>query len=142
MQDAFLSVWLRATTYSTNSGAVRSWLVAIMHHRTIDYLRTVRRGAPYARVTLEDAENEEKLTTPDVWDQAWQAVQSAQVRQAMMRLPTEQRLVIELVYFQGWTHTEIADGCHLPLGTVKARMRLGLMHLKRILEDMGIRDID
>ena len=56
----------------------------------------------------------------------------------MMNLPREQRMVIELAYFQGWTHSEIAEGTHLPLGTVKARMRLGLLHLKRLLENKDL----
>ncbi len=58
-----------------------------------------------------------------------------------MKIPAEQRMVIELAYFQGWTHTEIAEGCQIPLGTVKARMRLGLSHLKRFLEQMGIDEV-
>jgi RNA polymerase sigma-70 factor (ECF subfamily) len=64
--------------------------------------------------------------------------QQSQVREALMSLPKEQRMVIELAYFQGWTHSEIAEGCQLPLGMVKARMRLGLLRLKRMLEQKGI----
>jgi len=67
-------------------------------------------------------------------------MQSAQVRAALIRIPTEQRMVIELAYFQGWTHSEIAEGCQIPLGTVKARMRLGLQHMKRALGKMGINE--
>jgi RNA polymerase sigma-70 factor (ECF subfamily) len=55
-----------------------------------------------------------------------------------MKIPAEQRLVIELAYFQGWTHTEIAEGVQIPLGTVKARLRLGLIHLKHALEQVGM----
>ena len=69
------------------------------------------------------------------------SIQSEQVRAALMQLPTEQRMVIELAYFQGWTHSEIAAGCQIPLGTVKARMRLGVMHLKRALAQMGITEL-
>ena len=58
-----------------------------------------------------------------------------------MKIPAEQRLVIELAYFQGWTHAEIAEGTQIPLGTIKARMRLGLIHLKEILIQMGIDEI-
>lgn len=83
---------------------------------------------------------DELATFPDVWEEAWRSVQSAQVRAALMSIPTEQRMVIELAYFQGWTHTEIAEGCQIPLGTVKARLRLGLIHLKRTLEKMGVNE--
>ena len=141
LQDAFLSVWRRATSYSPQSGAVRSWLVSIVHHRTIDYLRAVRRRSGLKEATWEEVEQDERTAFPDVWDEAWQSVRSAQVRAALMSIPTEQRMVIELAYFQEWTHSEIAEGCQIPLGTVKARMRLGLIHLKHILAEMGIDEL-
>lgn len=141
LQDAFLAVWKRATSYSPQSGAVRSWLVSIIHHRTIDYLRSVRRHANLKETNWEEVERDESTAVPDVWDEAWRNVQSAKVREALIGIPTEQRMVIELAYFQGWTHTEIAEGCQLPLGTVKARMRLGLQRLRKKLEDMDIREI-
>ena len=141
IQEAFLSVWRRATSYSPQSGAVRSWLVSIVHHRTIDYLRAVRRRSNMKETTLDEVEQDDRTAFPDVWDEAWRSVQSAQVRSALMNIPTEQRMVIGLSYFQGWTHSEIADGCQIPLGTVKARMRLGLQHLKRELAKMGVNEM-
>jgi RNA polymerase sigma factor (sigma-70 family) len=138
LQDAFLSIWRRATSYSPQTGAAHSWLISILHHRAIDYLRGVRRRATLQEAPLQEIELDETTAFPDVWDEAWQSVKSTQLRTALMKIPTEQRLVIELAYFQGWTHTEIAEGTHIPLGTVKARMRLGLIHLKRILEQMGL----
>jgi RNA polymerase sigma factor (sigma-70 family) len=141
LQDAFLSIWRHATSYSPQSGAARSWLVSIVHHRTIDYLRSVRRRSVMKETTWEEAELDEHVSFPDVWDEAWRSVQSSQVRTALMKISPEQRMVIELSYFQGWTHTEIAEACQIPLGTVKARMRLGLNHLKRSLEQMGIDEV-
>jgi len=141
IQDSFLSIWRRARSYSPQAGAARSWLISIVHHRTIDYLRTVRRRSALKETPLDNTEVDEQASFPDVWDEAWRSVQSAQVRAALMQIPTEQRMVVELSYFQGWTHTEIAEGCQIPLGTVKARMRLGLMHLKRALEKMGITEM-
>jgi RNA polymerase sigma-70 factor (ECF subfamily) len=138
LQDAFLSIWRHATSYSPQSGAARSWLVSIVHHRTIDYLRSVRRRSVMKETTWEEAELDEHVSFPDVWDEAWRNVKSSQVRAALMKIPTDQRLVIELAYFQGWTHTEIAEGTQIPLGTVKARMRLGLIRLKRELTQLGL----
>ena len=138
IQDAFVSVWNRATSYSPQSGAVRSWLISIAHHRTIDYLRWVRRRAVLKEATWEDVERDERTAQPDAEEGALKSIQSAQVREALMKLPAEQRMVIELAYFQGWTHSEIAAGCQIPLGTVKARMRLGMKHLKRVLGQMGL----
>jgi RNA polymerase sigma factor (sigma-70 family) len=141
LQDAFLSVWRRATTYSPQSGAARSWLISIMHHRTIDYLRRVRRRSSIQEAPLEELDLNESTAHPDAWDSAWQSVKSSHVRAALMQIPTEQRMVIELAYFQGWTHSEIAAGTQIPLGTIKARMRLGLLHLKQVLIQMGIDEL-
>ena len=141
LQEAFLSVWRRATSYSPQSGTVRSWLISIVHHRTIDYLRAVRRRAGLKEVTWEEIEQDERIAFPDVWEEALRSVQSEQLRAVLMNIPSEQRMVIELAYFQGWTHSEIAEGCEIPLGTVKARMRLGLSRLRRLLGQMGIDEI-
>lgn len=139
LQEAFLAVWRQARSYVPQAGAVRSWLVSIVHHRTIDYLRTVRRRSRrLPQMHWEEVEEEERCAVPDVWEEVWHSVQSTQVRRALVELPIEQRLVIELAYFQGWTHTEIAKGYQLPLGTVKSRIRCGLMQLKRVLEAMGL----
>ncbi|HET9920946.1 MAG TPA: sigma-70 family RNA polymerase sigma factor [Ktedonobacteraceae bacterium] len=140
LQDAFISVWRRADSYSPQAGSVRAWLISILQHRTIDYLRSMRRRPSTRDTTLEDVEQDERLAFPDVWDEAWRSVQSSQVRAALLKLSAEQRQVIELAYFQGWTHSEISVGYQIPLGTVKARMRLGLIHLKRVLEQMGVHE--
>ncbi len=141
LQDVFLAVWRCATSYSPQTGTVRSWLFSIMHHRTIDYLRRAHRQSTLQEVQLEEIELHESVTSPDTWDEAWRSMKSSNVRAALLKIPAEQRLVIELAYFQGWTHTEIAEGMQIPLGTVKGRMRLGLTHLKQILIQMGMDDM-
>lgn len=138
LQETFFAVWRNASSYSSQSGLVRSWLISIIHHRAIDYLRSMRRRGGVNKVPLEDIEHEESMAVPDVWDEAWLAIQGAQVRTALLQLSQEQRNVIELAYFKGWTHSEIAEDCQIPLGTVKARMRLGLARLRRILQEMGV----
>jgi RNA polymerase sigma-70 factor (ECF subfamily) len=136
LQDAFVAVWQHAASYAPQAGTAHAWLVSIVHHRAIDYVRSLRRRTILKSVTLEEAEM--ISTTSDVWESVWQSVQRTHIREALMRLPLEQRQVIEMAYFQGWTHAEIAAGCQIPLGTVKARMRLGLGRLKRLLEQMGV----
>jgi RNA polymerase sigma-70 factor, ECF subfamily len=138
LQDVFLAVWRRATSYSPQKSSVRIWLFSITHHRTIDYLRRVRCQSTIQEVLLEEIGLHESIISPDTWDEAWRSVKSSHVQAALMKIPIEQRLVIELAYFQGWTHTEIAEGMQIPLGTVKGRMRLGLTHLKRVLIQMGM----
>lgn len=137
LQETFVAIWQHAGSYSSQSGAVRSWLVAIIRHRAIDYLRKMRARQEIKTTPIDDLAFEDELTTPDVWEEAWQSMQGTQIRNALKLLSAEQRLVIELAYFQGWTHVEIAEGYHIPLGTVKARMRLGLLRLRKIFEQMG-----
>lgn len=139
MQEAFFAVWQHAHSYVPQNGEVKNWLISIFHHKAIDYLRSVQRRATIQQVELEQVDLQEHVAVSDVWDEVWQSAQRDLIREAMMNLSREQRMVIELAYFQGWTHSEIAEGTHLPLGTVKARMRLGLLHLKRMLEqkDLG-----
>jgi len=138
MQEAFFAVWQNAHSYVPQIGEVRSWLISIFHHKAIDYLRSLQRRATIQQVELEQVDLQDRVAVGDVWDVAWQSVQRDLIREAMMNLPREQRMVIELAYFQGWTHSEIAKGTHLPLGTVKARMRLGMLHLKRLLENKDL----
>lgn len=138
LQDVFLAVWRSAASYSPQISTVRNWLFSITHHRTIDYLRRLRCQSTIQEVLLEEIELHESITSPDTWDEAWRSVKSSHVQAALMKIPPEQRLVIELAYFQGYTHTEIAEGMQIPLGTVKGRMRLGLTHLKRVLIEMGM----
>lgn len=137
LQEAFVSVWQHAGSYSSQSGSVRTWLVSIIRHRAIDQLRKQRARSDYQATPLDDLRADGHPTAPDTWEEAWQSIQGAQVRSALQKLSAEQRMVIELAYFQGWTQSEIAQRYHLPLGTVKARMRLGMMRLKRLLEQMG-----
>lgn len=137
LQETFVSVWQNAGSYSSQSGSVRSWLVAIIRHRAIDQLRKLRVRSDFKATSVDDLVADENLTTPDAWEEAWKSIQGAQVRNALKMLSQEQRMVIELAYFQGWTQSEIAESYSIPLGTVKARMRLGMMRLKRLLEQMG-----
>lgn len=138
LQDAFIAVWRRSDTYSPQAGAARGWLISILHHRTIDHLRKLRRRHCFQEGPLDEAELDEKVGVTDVWEAAWHNVRSDQVRAALLTIPPEQRQVIELAYFQGRTHMEIAVSTQVPLGTVKARIRLGLRHLKYALEQMGL----
>jgi RNA polymerase sigma-70 factor (ECF subfamily) len=141
LQDAFISIWRRSNSFSAQTGGARNWLISIVYHRAIDHLRRVRRQSVIQEAPLGEIDLDESTAFPDVWDEVWRTLQSSQVRAALMQIPTDQRLVIELAYFQGWSHSEIAEGTQTPLGTVKARMRLGLQHLKRALLEAGIDEL-
>ncbi len=142
-QDAFMQVWSRAATYTPALGSVRGWMTTIARHKTIDYLRGVQRKAVYRTdATWEDVERDEHMAQPDAEESALKVIQGEEVREVLMLIPPEQRTVIELAYFQAWTHSEIAERCEIPLGTVKARMRLGIKHLQRLLKERGITSSD
>lgn len=139
VQTAFLSIWQHRTSYSREAGSVRSWLLSIMHYRVIDYLRRRRFRPACKEIPWEDVAYEEaSLLLPDPWEDTWRLEQAALIREAMQNLPTAQRCVIKLAYFEGLTHTEIAEQCDIPLGTVKSRLRLGLLHLKSTLTEQNI----
>ena len=103
----------------------------MVRHRTIDNLHAVRRRSSLQVVRWEESEQDDRVVLPDAWEEAWISILGTQVRAALLTLAMEDRRLIELAYFQGWTQSEIAQEYSIPLGTVKARMRLGLLHLKR-----------
>ena len=140
-QETFLAVWRHASAYAPQAGAVRSWLLSILRHRAIDYLRALRRRSRLQEIRWEQVGEDEHPLLPDAWEEAWRSLLGSQVRVALMQIPPEQRKVIALAYFQGWTQSEIAQEYSIPLGTVKARMRLGLLHLKQAVVHMGFTDL-
>ncbi len=137
VQDTFLAVWQSASSYAPSAGPVRGWLFSIIYHHTVDYLRSVRRRSTLQQVKWQEVEAYERFAISDVWVQAWSSAQIAELHACLERLPTDQRTVIELAYFEGWTHTEIAQRCQIPIGTVKARIRLGVRHLRNALKQAG-----
>lgn len=132
VQDAFLRVWRQAGTFDPDRGQVRSWVLSIVHHRAIDLLRG-KAGRRRQEVAIEDVER--TLTGGDTWSQVSRTLERESVLEAVASLPAEQRRAIELAYFQGLTHQEIADSTGIPLGTVKSRLRLGLRKLHDALRD-------
>jgi RNA polymerase sigma-70 factor, ECF subfamily len=127
-QEAFLSAWRSGARYDRGRGSVRTWLLGIVHNRAIDAMRRGR-VRDFPRVDDEDAA--ERLEAPDRTDQEVARREEAEaIRAAIGTLPTEQSRVIELAYFGGFTHTEIAAMISAPVGTVKGRMRLALQKLR------------
>ena len=132
VQDAFLGAWRSAGRYVPGRGSVKTWLLAIVHHRAID---VVRRRRPVAELPEESegARTPERLTLPDVWGEVSGRLDAALVTRALDALPGPQREVVELAYFGGLSQTEIAERVGVPLGTVKSRVRLALVGLRREL---------
>jgi len=133
VQEAFLSLWRSGARYDRTRGSVRSWVLGVVRNRAIDALR--RHVARDARDVADEA-FAARLPAPELTEvQAARREESRAVRAALGRLPPEQRQVIELAYFGGFTHSEIADMLGAPVGTVKGRMRLGLTKMRLALKD-------
>src|SRR5207249_2451424 len=133
VQDAFLSIWRKAASYQKQHGSVYSWLQAIVHHRAIDKIRSAAHRDQQWTPLQSEGEQDPPSPQPEVWEEAWRQEQSQLIRTVLEQLPAEQREVIELAYFGGYTHTQIAERKNIPLGTVKGRMRLGLQKMKHLL---------
>jgi RNA polymerase sigma-70 factor (ECF subfamily) len=131
VQDSFLGVWRNAARYAEAKGSVRGWLLAIVRHRAIDAMRRQRSGVALGD-DVDDA-MPAALTLPDIWPEVAGRLDAEQVRRALTALPPAQREVIEMAYFDGLTQREIADKTRAPLGTVKSRMRLGLVSMRQHL---------
>ncbi|MGZ4175069.1 MAG: RNA polymerase sigma factor [Solirubrobacteraceae bacterium] len=133
VQDAFLSLWRSGARYDRARGSVRSWVLGVVRNRAIDLFRreTVRTG----RDISAEGVVERMPASEDVAVDAERREDARDVRAALSDLPSEQRQVIELAYFGGFSHMQIAEMLEVPAGTVKGRMRLGLTKLRVALGD-------
>jgi len=138
VQEAFLQVWRAAGSYRAERGSVRTWILSIVHNRGIDQLRS----AASRRRVHDRVEATASISQPsEAFAETWRNSQREQVRESLRMLPAEQLKVLELGYFSGYTHMEIAELLGLPLGTVKGRMRLGLKKLREYFESRGMAEI-
>ena len=138
VQEVFVAAWQNAHSYIPQSGSVSTWLTSIMRYRAYDHLRKIHRRHISQEVSWEENEMDARTDSSDLWDEAWRSVQGALVRECLLRLRPEQRAMIDLAFFEGLTQSEIAAACQIPLGTVKARIRLAMQHLKCELEKRGV----
>jgi RNA polymerase sigma-70 factor (ECF subfamily) len=131
VQEAFLSIWRSGARYERTRGSVRTWVLGIVHNRAIDSLR---RATVHDKRRASDEGIAERLESGDRTDvEAARREEAGTVRTAMETLPVEQSQVIELAYFGGFSHSEIAEMLEMPIGTVKGRMRLGLEKMRGAL---------
>lgn len=128
VQEAFLGAWRNAPRYIETRASVRTWLLSIVHHRAVD---AVRRRRPTVELPEHEAAPPAALTAPDIWPEVAGRLEAETVRSALRSLPDAQREALELAYFVGLTQQEIAARTGAPLGTVKSRVRLGLLGMRR-----------
>jgi RNA polymerase sigma-70 factor, ECF subfamily len=134
LQEAFLGVWRNAGRYSSVRASVRTWILAIVHHRAIDALR---RRRTTSELPDGDSVPPMSLVMPDVWPEVVGRLDGDRVRRALQAISQPQREAIALAYYGGLTQQEIATRTGTPLGTVKSRVRLGLLALRHALISEG-----
>jgi RNA polymerase sigma-70 factor (ECF subfamily) len=136
VQEAFLAVWRDPDRFDQRRGSVRTWLMGMVHHRAVDAVR--REGSQRRRV--EESRRSDPIVIPDHAEDVVEQVGAPQEREAVRRaldeLPPEQRQVIELMYFEGRSQSQIAERLGLPLGTVKSRTLLGMRRLRSSMSGM------
>jgi RNA polymerase sigma-70 factor (ECF subfamily) len=139
VQEAFMRVWNHAATFDSQRGSLRTWLLTAVRNRSIDYLRG---RAAHERRELElQPEVAEAGQRSDPWRQVSLSLERSAVLEALSSIPAEQRQAVELAFFEGYSHREIADMTRVPLSTVKGRMRLALEKLSSYLQGRGLVDV-
>lgn len=133
-QDVYMRIWNKAATYRAEQGKVSTWIASITRYRSIDVLRRLSVRPEGNRANWAE---DEDFNTPDpinIEEEVETSQRKQQVRQAIAELPEEQRMALSLAFFQGYSHSEIADILNQPLGTVKTRIRLGMQKLRQTLQ--------
>ena len=126
-QEAFLEIWRTASRFDPAKGSAQAWMLTIVHRKSVDRVRSAEAS------TRRDATYERRNQTVDhdsTADAAHASLEARRVRHAMESLTPVQREAVELAYFGGYTHTEVASMLELPLGTAKTRIRDGLIRLR------------
>jgi RNA polymerase sigma-70 factor, ECF subfamily len=130
--DVFLHVWRKAHTYDSRRGTVSSWLITLTRSRAIDWHRSRRRSVSGTECSSESVSDLQD-SGPSPEHARLQGERASLIHAALQKLAPERREAVELAYFSGLSHSEIATRTSLPLGTVKTRIRLGMMHLRELL---------
>jgi RNA polymerase sigma-70 factor (ECF subfamily) len=133
VQEAFIAFWREPGRFNPARGAFSSWLLTLVHHKAVD---AVRRESAIRRRTVPSAEDGDEWSVapgPGADHAALGAVVAGQVRDALCRLPDEQREALALAYYGGYTQREVATLTGVPLGTVKSRMFTGVQRLRSVL---------
>lgn len=137
LQDVFLQIWNRAESYNSQLGKPITWMITLTRNRAIDRLRSNARGQRLIEAALEHGIGTPQNTCGSL-ESALRHEAATGVRRAMTQLPPEQREAIELAFFAGLTQTEVASALRQPLGTIKARIRRGMIRLRDLLEEVEL----
>ena len=136
-QDIFLNIWLKASSFNSERGQPKSWIMSVAHHKIVDVIRSRRRAivntdpADYETLDLLPAGGASTETLVE------QSLERERIMRALETIPEPQRKVIMLAYFEGYSQSEMAEKLDQPLGTIKTRVRLAMQKLRTVLENDG-----
>jgi RNA polymerase sigma-70 factor, ECF subfamily len=133
LQDVFIQIWKKAPLYSPDRGRPMTWAVTLTRNKAIDLLRATRRRGCLQDNVQQELETFEQFDDRSSFNAVTSAETSKLVRDAMQKLSKDQRQAIELAFFSSMTQTEIAERLNAPLGTIKARIRRGMMTLRDMI---------
>ena len=139
-QDIFLNLWLKASSYTPQRGTPRAWFMTTAHHRIIDLIRARKRSAQSTNQVPHEILELYPSSQPSTEDEAHRNLTRDQIIKTLDILPHEQREVVVMAYFEGYSQSEIASILDQPLGTVKTRVRLAMQKLRAALNprDLGV----
>ena len=139
VQETFVRVWSRASTYAPEKGSLNAWIMRIARNLIIDELRRRKSRPSTRRLAWESIEDTEERIASEPDEEVWRTELRAAVRAACDELSSDQKAVIALAYFGGLTQSEVARELGIPLGTVKTRTRAALFKLRNIMagRDLG-----
>ncbi len=136
-QDIFLNIWLKASSFNSERGQPKAWIMSVAHHKIVDVIRSRRRTI----VNTDPADYETLDLLPaggaSTEAQVEQTLDRERIMRALATIPEPQRQVIMLAYFEGYSQSEMAQKLDQPLGTVKTRVRLAMQKLRLVLENDG-----
>jgi RNA polymerase sigma-70 factor (ECF subfamily) len=132
VQEGFLAVWRSAGSFRAEHGKPSTWILTLVHRRTVDLVRREerRRADPIDELAEPSGEATD--------EEAWLRQQRQVVQEALRKLPADQREALELAYYGGFTQSELAERLGQPLGTIKSRMFTGLRRLRELLAESGL----
>jgi RNA polymerase sigma-70 factor (ECF subfamily) len=129
-QDIFVNLWLKASSYNPQRGKPKAWFMSIAHHRIIDLIRARKRHLQSTNEVSHELLDLHPSSGPGTEELAYRNLARETIIKALASLPSEQREVLVLAYFEGYSQSEIASKLGQPLGTVKTRVRLGMQKLR------------
>jgi RNA polymerase sigma-70 factor (ECF subfamily) len=137
VHDAYMALWRAPEAYDPARGPFRTFFLSLVHHRAVDTVRREERLRRRTERALNPSEAADEDVAEGIVEEAWLVVRRGEVRQALQSLPQEQRHVLELAYFRGYTQARIAEELGIPLGTVKTRTLAAMRKLRRVLSELG-----